>query len=129
MGAIASREGIVFQKGQHAATFGGGPLACAAALASINAIEKEGLVDRSRTMGEYFVKKLEGLNREDFLEIRGKGLMMGVRVEDSCADMVTAGLEKGVLLNCTAGNILRMVPPLVITEEQVDSVVDAIGKI
>jgi acetylornithine/N-succinyldiaminopimelate aminotransferase len=80
-------------------------------------------------MGEYFVQKLEGLNREDFLEIRGKGLMIGVRVEDSCADMVTAGLGKGVLLNCTAGNILRMVPPLVITEEQVDSVVDAIGKI
>jgi acetylornithine/N-succinyldiaminopimelate aminotransferase len=129
MGAIASREGIVFQKGQHAATFGGGPLACAAALASINAIEKEGLLERSRTMGEYFVKKLEGLNREDFLEIRGKGLMMGVRVKDSCAEMVTAGLEKGVLLNCTAGNILRMVPPLVITEEEVDSVVDIIGKI
>ncbi len=129
MGAIASREGIVFQKGQHAATFGGGPLACAAALASINAIEQEGLVERSRTMGEYFVKKLEGLNREDFLEIRGKGLMMGVRVQDSCAEMVTAGLEKGVLLNCTAGNILRMVPPLVITEEQVDSVVDVIGKL
>ncbi|OJH49948.1 acetylornithine transaminase [Methanohalophilus portucalensis] len=129
MGAIASREGIVFQKGQHAATFGGGPLACAAALASINAIEKEGLVERSRIMGEYFVKKLEGLNREDFLEIRGKGLMMGVRVKDSCAEMVTAGLEKGVLLNCTAGNILRMVPPLVITEEQVDSVVDVIGKL
>jgi acetylornithine/N-succinyldiaminopimelate aminotransferase len=55
--------------------------------------------------------------------------MMGVRVKDSCADMVTAGLEKGVLLNCTAGNILRMVPPLVITEEEVDSVVDIIGKI
>jgi len=76
MGAIAAREGLSFGRGQHASTFGGGPLACAAALASIGAIKEEGLLKRSKENGAYFMGKLRNMDREDIVEVRGKGLMI-----------------------------------------------------
>lgn len=129
MGAIAAREDITFSKSQHASTFGGGPLACAAALASIKAIETENLVENSRDVGEYFRKKLQNLGRGDFLEVRGKGLMIGVETGSPCGDFVNSAREMGLLLNCTSDTVLRIAPPLMISKEQVDRVVDILGKI
>ncbi len=123
MGAIAAREGISFERGQHAATFGGGPLACAAALASIGAIKEEKLLERSREMGAYFIEKLRNMNRDDVVEVRGKGLMIGVEMNYKCGDIVDFAREHGVLVNCTSDSVLRLVPPLVITKEQIDTVV------
>jgi acetylornithine/N-succinyldiaminopimelate aminotransferase len=123
MGAIAAREGISFGRGQHAATFGGGPLACAAALASIGAIKEEKLLERSREMGAYFIEKLRNMNRDDVVEVRGKGLMIGVEMNYKCGDIVDFAREHGVLVNCTSDSVLRLVPPLVITKEQIDTVV------
>jgi acetylornithine/N-succinyldiaminopimelate aminotransferase len=126
MGAIAAREGLSFGRGQHASTFGGGPLACAAALASIEAIREEGLLKRSKENGAYFIGKLRNMNREDVVEVRGKGLMIGVEIKYPCSKLVDFARERGVLVNCTSDSVLRLVPPLVITKEQIDKVVDVL---
>lgn len=126
MGAIAAREGLSFGRGQHASTFGGGPLACAAALASIEAIREEGLLKRSKENGTYFMGKLRNMEREDVVEVRGKGLMIGVEIKHPCSDFVDFAREHGVLVNCTSESVLRLVPPLVITKEQIDKVVDVL---
>lgn len=126
MGAITAREGLSFGRGQHASTFGGGPLACAAALASIEAIKEEGLLKRSKENGAYFMGKLRNMEREDVVEVRGKGLMIGVEVNHPCSDFVDFAREHGVLVNCTSESVLRLVPPLVITKEQIDKVVDVL---
>jgi acetylornithine/N-succinyldiaminopimelate aminotransferase len=129
MGGIAAREGLTFSKGQHASTFGGGPLTCAAALASIKVMEDENLIERSREMGEYFRKQLIDLEREDFLEVRGRGLMIGIETGSLCADFVNSAREMGVLLNCTSDTVLRIAPPLTISKEQIDTVVGILGQI
>lgn len=126
MGAIAAREGLSFGRGQHASTFGGGPLACAAAFASIEAIREEGLLKRSKDNGAYFMGKLRNMEREDIVEVRGKGLMIGVEIKYPCNKFVDFAREYGVLVNCTSDSVLRLVPPLVITKEQIDKVVDVL---
>lgn len=126
MGAIAAREGLSFGRGQHASTFGGGPLACAAALASIEAIREEELLKRSKENGAYFIGKLRNMDREDVVEVRGKGLMIGVEIKYPCSKFVDFAREHGVLVNCTSDSVLRLVPPLVITKEQIDKVVDVL---
>ena len=124
MGAIAARDGISFGRGQHASTFGGGPLVCAAALASIEVIKEEKLLERSRDLGAYFMDRLKKMDRDDVVEVRGKGLMIGVEIKYPCSRFVDFAREKGVLVNCTAESVLRLVPPLVISKEQIDKVVD-----
>ena len=126
MGAIAAREGLSFGRGQHASTFGGGPLACAAALASVEAIREEELLKRSKENGAYFMGKLRNMDREDVVEVRGKGLMIGVEIKYPCSKFVEFARKCGVLLNCTSDSVLRLVPPLVITKEQIDMVVDVL---
>ncbi len=126
MGAIASREGVSFGRGEHAATFGGGPLACAAALASIDIIREEKLVERSKEMGEYFRSELSDLSTDGLAEVRGKGLMIGVQFDRKCADLVEHGRRNGVLLNCTSDTVLRIAPPLMITKEEIDRVVNVL---
>ncbi|WP_440952722.1 acetylornithine transaminase [Methanococcoides sp. FTZ1] len=129
MGAIVARDGISFDKSQHAATFGGGPLACAASLASIGVIRDEKLVERSAEMGEYFMDRLNSLELDNIVEVRGKGLMIGVEIDRPCADIVDLARDKGVLLNCTSEKVIRIAPPLIITKEQIDTVVDIIAQI
>ncbi|MGM0770025.1 MAG: acetylornithine transaminase [Halobacteriota archaeon] len=129
MGAIVAGDGISFGKSQHAATFGGGPLACAASLASIGAIRDEKLADRAAQMGEYFMERLNSLELDNITEVRGKGLMIGVEIDRPCADIVDIARENGVLLNCTSEKVIRIAPPLVITKEQIDKVVDIIAQI
>ncbi|MDD1775264.1 MAG: aspartate aminotransferase family protein [Methanobacterium sp.] len=131
MGAImASQEvGGAFQPGDHAATFGGGPLACAAGKASINVILDEDLLTQSRDKGAYFQSELLALKEKyDMVrEVRGSGLMLGMELEVGCAEMVNAMRERGVLINCTADTVLRFVPPLVITKEQIDQAITAMN--
>ena len=129
MGAMCAREDIAknFQVGDHGSTFGGDPLACAAALGAIAAIEEGDLVQRAEKVGAYFLQKLRDLRHEYVTEIRGKGLMIGIEL---CIDgdaIVDMAREKGVLLNCISDRIIRIVPPLVITEQQIDRVVEVLG--
>ncbi|MCG7853105.1 MAG: aminotransferase class III-fold pyridoxal phosphate-dependent enzyme, partial [Methanosarcinaceae archaeon] len=119
-------DGITFGKSEHAATFGGNPLACAASLAAIETIREEKLVARSKEMGEYFMKKLRNLKRDDVVDVRGRGLMIGVELSTKCPDIVDYARNHGVLLNCTSDSVIRIAPPLIITKEQIDSVVGII---
>ena len=131
MGAMLAREDVAanFVRGDHASTFGGSALACAAALANIDVIKKEKLVKRSYDMGNYLVSKLRQLNKDYILEIRGKGLMVGMELSIKCEDIVAGAREKGVLLNCTSESVLRFVPPLTITKQQLDTVVSVLNEI
>ncbi|WP_292488002.1 acetylornithine transaminase [Methanohalobium sp.] len=126
IGAIASKEGITFDKGEHASTFGGNPLACAASLGAIKAIEDDSLIQRSKKLGDYFVERLKNISRDDIVEVRGRGLMIGMELESDCKKILNYARENGVFLNCTSDSVLRIVPPLVITSEQIDRVVDVI---
>jgi len=131
MGAMLAKEEVAanFVRGDHASTFGGSALACAAALANIEVIKKEKLVKRSQDMGNYLVNKLKGLNKDYVLEIRGKGLMVGMELSIKCEDIVAKARDSGVLLNCTSESVLRFVPPLTITEKQIDTVVSVLNEI
>jgi acetylornithine/N-succinyldiaminopimelate aminotransferase len=131
MGAMLAKEevSVNFVRGDHASTFGGSALACAAALANLEVIKNEKLVKRSRDMGNYLVNKLRGLNKDYVLEIRGKGLMVGMELSIKCEDLVVKARDSGVLLNCTSDSVLRFVPPLTITEEQIDTVVSVLNEI
>ncbi len=127
MGAMLASESVssCFQRGDHASTFGGGPLVCAAAIASITAIKNEKLVKRSEDMGSYLISKL----RELPVRTRGLGLMVGVDIEGDARSAVDMARERGILLNSTGDRTLRLVPPLVVTEAEIDRVVDVLGEI
>jgi len=131
MGAMLAREDVAsnFVRGDHASTFGGNALACAAALANIDVIKNEKLVKRSEVLGNYLVKELKELNKDYIMEIRGKGLMVGMELSIKCEDIVKGAREKGVLLNCTSESVLRFVPPLTITKQQLDTVVSVLNEI
>ncbi len=132
IGAMLAKEGIEFETSEHASTFGGNPLACAAALASIKVIEEEKLVDRSKELGAYFMKKVhdEGIGSNQVVkEIRGKGLMIGLELTKPCGEMVEEALERGILINCTSDKVIRLVPPLVISKEQIDRVISVLYEI
>jgi acetylornithine/N-succinyldiaminopimelate aminotransferase len=131
MGAMLAQEYLAanFGRGDHASTFGGNVLSCAAALANIEVIKKEKLVARSGELGAYLMKKLKALDKDYVKEIRGKGLMVGMELSTKCEDIVNRSRELGVLLNCTSESVLRFVPPLTITREQLDAVVGVIDEI
>jgi len=130
IGAMLAKEGIEFEAGEHASTFGGNPLACAAALASITVIEYEKLVERSRELGEYFVEKVHDTGIKSIVkEIRGKGLMIAIELTKPCGEIVGKALEKGILINCTADNVIRLVPPLVISKGELDKVISVLNEV
>lgn len=131
MGAMLAREDVAanFGRGDHASTFGGNALSCAAALANIEVIRKEKLVAKAHDLGAYLMKKLKGLNKDYVKEVRGKGLMVGMELSIKCEDLVGRARERGVLLNCTSDSVLRFVPPLTITREQLDKAVGALDEI
>ena len=121
----AGQAAEAFAKGDHGSTFAGGPLICAAALATIQVIKEERLVQRSEEMGAYLKGQLEKLAP---LEIRGLGLMVGLDLDTDCKLLVEKALQKGVLINSTGEQTLRFIPPLVIGKDEIDKVVTVIGE-
>ncbi|OPY49174.1 MAG: Glutamate-1-semialdehyde 2,1-aminomutase [Methanosaeta sp. PtaU1.Bin112] len=113
----------IFQKGDHGSTFAGGPLICAGALACIQVIKEEKLVERSEEMGAYLKSQLAKLAAR---QIRGLGLMVGLDLDADCKSLVEKALAKGVLLNSTGEHTLRFVPPLVVEKEEIDRMVSVI---
>ena len=132
MGIMAAQEGVAsaFRKGDHASTFGGNPLGCAASLATIKAIEDEHLLERSRDMGEYLKKELSVRCKQDFIDhVRGVGMMVGVQMNKDGSALVDKAREKGLLLNCTSETVLRFVPPFVITMDEIDRAVRIVSEL
>lgn len=131
MGGILATEKVAaaFVPGDHGTTFGGGPLVCAAANAVLDAIEEENILDNVNEVGEYFISELKKLDKEIIADVRGKGLMVGLELTKPGAEYVDKLREAGFLINCTAGNVLRFVPPLIITKEDIDKFVNALDEI
>ncbi|MCK9229684.1 MAG: acetylornithine transaminase [Syntrophales bacterium] len=127
VGAMLARDEVAsaFVPGSHASTFGGNPLAMAAALATLETMIAEGVVENARTVGDYFLDRLRQLaeNHDIITGIRGRGLMVGLELSIEGAPCVMKALEQGLLMNCTAGTVLRFVPPLIITRSDVDEAV------
>ncbi|MFC1786584.1 acetylornithine transaminase [Halobacteriota archaeon] len=128
MGAMVAKDSVAqkFKRGDHASTFGGNPLVCAASLGAIDALE-EGLVDRSAKMGKYLIEKLGELRHDYIKEVRGKGLMIGMELKMDGSPIIDKARERGVLLNCISEKVIRFAPPLVITKEQIDEVVEVLA--
>lgn len=130
MGALISNAKFadVFTKSAHGSTFGGNPIAAAAALAVIQVIEEEGLLQRAVEMGELFREALQGFvdKYEGLLEVRGKGLLLGLVVDGDPAEVVEALKAQGVLALVAGGNVVRFLPPLVLKPEVLEDVTDMI---
>jgi predicted acetylornithine/succinylornithine family transaminase len=132
-GALAATEKVAasFGPGTHASTFGGNPLAMAAAIATLETILAEGFLENCRKMGEYLQERLWSLRKDHpvIQDVRGKGLLVGLDLTVEGNSIVKACLERGVLINCTFDHILRMVPPLVITRQDVDRLVQVLDEV
>ena len=114
--------------GSHGSTFGGNPLACAAALAVLGTMQEQGLVERARHKGERLRGQLEtalrGLNC--VCEVRGKGLMVGIELDRACTELVGRAIDKGLLINVAADRVIRLLPPLIIDDAEIDTIVNTL---
>lgn len=123
-GALVAKPQVAekLKPGMHASTFGGNPLACRAALATIETIERDGLLKRAEVIGERFRQRLETLPSRcpAIKEIRVKGAMIGVELSIDGTPLVNQCLERRLLINCTHGSVLRLLPALTITDAQLD---------
>jgi predicted acetylornithine/succinylornithine family transaminase len=133
IGALLIKQEISdgFKPGDHASTFGGNPLASAAGVAALTAILEEGMLENCRKVGDYFLSELGKMkNRFPFIkEVRGKGLILGMELKIDGSSIVKEMLKKKVLINCTMGNVLRFLPPLIVTQEEVDRVVATLEEV
>ncbi len=124
IGAMMARPQVAASlvPGTHASTFGGNPLACAAGVAVVEAIESEHLLENASAMGDYAVEKINQLKAKYPLidHVRGKGLMIGIQLTEAGAAIVAACLERGLRINCTQGNVLRIMPSMTVTKDQID---------
>ncbi|WP_279582151.1 acetylornithine transaminase [Fodinicola feengrottensis] len=113
--------------GKHGTTFGGNPICCAAALATLDVIESEGLLDRAKTLGERIVSGIEGLDHRKIAKVRSAGMLIGVVTVDPIAARLQEELqESGYLVNATCADVIRLAPPLILTDEQADGFVAAL---
>jgi acetylornithine/N-succinyldiaminopimelate aminotransferase len=133
IGALLIGKGVEegFKPGDHASTFGGNPLATAAGVAALNAIVEEGMLENCRKVGDYFLARLREMARKfAFIrEARGKGLILGMELEIDGSVFVREMMKRGILINCTMGNVLRFLPPLIVTEQEVDQVLKALQEV
>jgi acetylornithine/succinyldiaminopimelate/putrescine aminotransferase len=132
IGAVVSGSKLadVFQPGKHASTFGGTPLACAAALAAIEVIEAERLVDRAASVGQTMLSALGEMadKYEHVQEARGRGLMLGLVLDQAAKPLVEAMAEVGLLAIATAENVVRFLPPLTVKDSEVEEALDIVDE-
>ncbi|MDO8588036.1 MAG: acetylornithine transaminase [Armatimonadota bacterium] len=133
IGACLARDAAaeVFQPGDHASTFGGNPLACAAGIAAMTALHEEALVENARDVGEYFASKLRTFKskRDDVIEVRGMGLLLGIEFATPVARTIAGQcLELGLIVNAIGDRIIRFLPPLVVTRKHVDEAMSILAE-
>lgn len=128
IGVMLARKNVAsaFSPGDHASTFGGNPLACAAGLAAMDQMLNKGVVENTARVGEYFKNKLALLaDRFNFIsEVRGRGLLLGMELAVDGREAVVRCQDRGLLINCVNNNVLRFIPPLIITEKDVDAALE-----
>jgi len=133
IGAMMANEEIAASlvPGKHASTFGGNALACAAAVAVIEAIEEDKLLENAVKMGEHTKEKLEQLKQKHHIidHVRGIGLMIGVQLKSGGNEIVNKCLASGLRINCTAETVLRFMPPMIVTRDQIDEAVDILDNV
>jgi acetylornithine aminotransferase len=128
IGACVARGGAadLFSPGNHGSTFGGNPLVCAAALATCQVIQQDQLVAKAHQLG---LRLLTGFQKAladcpGVRDIRGKGLMLGIQLDRPCTELVHLALEAGILINVTAGDVIRLLPPLILSDTEADQLID-----
>ena len=124
---VGGRAKGVLKPGNHGSTFGGNPLAMRGVVTTIDVIKEEGLIERAAHVGEVIRSGLKALNLPGVADIRGMGSMIGVELERPCGELVMQALEAGLVLNVTADNVIRMLPPLVMTEDEARLVVERLA--
>lgn len=133
IGAMLARENVAasFVPGSHASTFGGTPLVCAAALSVVKTLESDGVIENCKQMGEYLRKKLLKLKEIHGVveDVRGVGLLVGMKLNIPGTEIVNACLEKGFLINCIQDSVLRFIPPLIVTKNEIDGLVECLDDI
>jgi predicted acetylornithine/succinylornithine family transaminase len=133
IGALLIKNEIAesFGPGDHASTFGGNPLATAAGVAALTAILEEGMLENCQKVGEYFLSRLEEVKKKTpfVQEVRGKGLILGMELKMEGSSIVKEMMKKGFLINCTMGNVLRFLPPLIVTKQEVDQMLEALEEV
>ncbi|MGQ3889582.1 aspartate aminotransferase family protein [Legionella sp. CNM-1927-20] len=118
----------LFKPGNHGSTFGGNPLACATALTVLDVIERDNLCEKAKRNGNLIKEKLMQELGSSLCAIRGRGLMLGIELDRPAADARKIGLEHGIIFNVTADNVIRLLPPLIINEEEIDELVKRFTK-
>ena len=122
----AGKAAGLFKPGNHGSTFGGNPLACVAGLTTLNIIEQDGLLAHAEQLGKFirdgFATTLQGVG--GIKSIRGQGLMIGIELDKPCGDLVTQALTQGLLINVTADSVIRLLPPLVMTQDEARQMLD-----
>lgn len=125
------RAAALFQPGSHGSTFGGNPLAARAALAVLDVLEQEALAERAEALGRRLLRGLaktfQGVS--GVRTIRGRGLMIGIELTENCAALVERALQARLLINVTAGNVIRLLPPLIISDQEADEIVSRLGPV
>jgi len=121
----------VFQPGTHGSTYGGNPLVCHVAKTVIDTLDSMNANQQASTLGDYilagFKQKLEGMS--GVVDIRGTGLLLAIELEKPCAELVATALQKGILINVTAESVIRLLPPLIITKQEADQIIELVSEL
>ncbi len=133
IGAMLAREEVaeVFGPGSHASTFGGTPIVTAASVQVVKVLLEENIIHHCAKIGAYFKERLSGLKakHESIVDVRGMGLLLGMKLEMEGDTIVKSCMEKGFLINCIQGNILRFIPPLIIEKEEIDALIACLDEV
>jgi len=129
MGAVLCSEAVKVPVKSHTSTFGGNPLACAAALASLEIIVRDRLPEKAGVLGEYFLRGLRAINTQKVREVRGLGLMIGIELKEKAGPYVEQLMERGVIVLLAGATVIRLLPPLVISREEIDVALSALREV
>ncbi|MEE8398294.1 MAG: acetylornithine transaminase [Desulfobacterales bacterium] len=133
IGAMLATEDVAaaFGPGAHASTFGGTPLVAAASLEVLRCLEEDRVIEHGQQIGDYFKEQLLGLKEKHRVirDVRGLGLLLGMRMDVDGGPFVTECMERGFLINCIQGNILRFIPPLIVEKDQIDALITCLDEI
>ena len=125
----AGPAAALFQPGNHGSTFGGNPLACRTALTVMEILKRDSLSERAAELGQRLLQGFEQRLGENpaLVSLRGKGLMIGIGLDRPCAELVGLALEQGLLINVTADSVVRLLPPLILSDEEADQIIDQVS--